>query len=64
MLRQVLLLAIAIFLLTAPEPDSQAISQMSASFIVLDHPAGLMAAVDGENLIETQHYNSIGIGKP
>jgi hypothetical protein len=42
--KAIILLAVALFLATAPEPDSEAISDMTAHFIVLDQPAHLQAA--------------------
>jgi hypothetical protein len=39
-----ILLATALFLAAAPEPESAVISEMTAHFIVLDHPKQLQAA--------------------
>lgn len=44
MLKQVVLLAIAIFLVTAPAPDAQDISEMSAGFFAQDNAAPLLAS--------------------
>ena len=42
-LKPTLLLAAALFLITAPEPDARDISEMSAGFFVQDAPASLLA---------------------
>jgi hypothetical protein len=42
--KAIILLAIALFLAAAPEPDSHAISEITARFIVLDQPDHLQAA--------------------
>jgi hypothetical protein len=43
-MKSTILLATAIFLASAPSPDSQSISEMSAGFLVADNSQGLMAA--------------------
>jgi len=46
MLKSTILLGIAIFLATAPQPDAKDIAQMSGSFIVVTDKVGLWAADD------------------
>ena len=43
MLKQTLLLAVAIFLIAAPTPDAQDLSEMSAGFFAQDTQAPLLA---------------------
>ncbi len=43
-MKSTILLATAIFLASAPSPDSQSVSEMSAGFLVADATVGLMAA--------------------
>lgn len=43
-MKTTILLAIALFLAAAPEPDSDAISEMTAGFIKPNRPAQLQAA--------------------
>ncbi|MGA0265037.1 MAG: hypothetical protein ACO3KY_04015 [Lysobacterales bacterium] len=43
MLKQTILLATAIFLMTAPTPDAQDLSEMSGGFFVQDNEAPLVA---------------------
>jgi hypothetical protein len=43
-MKSTILLTIALFLLSAPTPDSNAISEISAGFLVSSHVAGLMAS--------------------
>jgi hypothetical protein len=43
-MKSTILLATAIFLVSAPPPDSQSVSEMSAGFLVAGHSPGLMAA--------------------
>ena len=45
-LKPTLILTVLLFLLVAPAPDSQDISEMTANFIVSEHPSGLMASAD------------------
>lgn len=44
MMKPTLLLATAIFLITAPAPDARDITEMSAGFIVPDAQTALMAS--------------------
>ncbi len=46
MLKSTVLLSIAIFLATAPQPDAKDIARMSGSFIVVKDATGLWAADD------------------
>lgn len=46
MLKSTVLLSIAIFLATAPQPDATDIARMSGSFIVVNDNTGLLAADD------------------
>lgn len=50
MLKSTVLLSIAIFLATAPQPDARDIAQMSGSFIVVNADTGLLAADDFRKL--------------
>ena len=43
-MKSTILLATAIFLASAPSPDSQSVSEMSAGFLIADDSKGLMAA--------------------
>ena len=43
-MKATILLAIALFLATAPEPESKDIAELTAGFIVLDQAAHLQAA--------------------
>lgn len=43
MLKQTLLLAVAIFLISAPAPDAQDVTEMSAGFFAQDTQAPLLA---------------------
>jgi len=43
-MKSTILLATAIFLASAPSPDSQSVSEMSAGFLIADESQGLMAA--------------------
>jgi hypothetical protein len=45
-MKSTILLTIAIFLLSAPTPDSKAISEMSAGFLLPNHNTGLLASED------------------
>ena len=45
-LKPTLILTALLFLLVAPAPDSHDISEMTANFIVSEHPSGLMASAD------------------
>ena len=43
-MKSTILLTIALFLLSAPTPDSNAISEISGGFLKSNHVAGLMAS--------------------
>ena len=43
-MKSTILLATALFLATAPSPDSKSVSEMSAGFLIADDSRGLMAA--------------------
>jgi hypothetical protein len=56
-LKPVLLLTALLFLLVAPAPDSRDIAEMSANFIVVENPQGLMAAEAPTKPVEAKVQN-------
>ena len=58
MLNPKLILTAILFLLVAPAPDSLDISEMTANFIVSEHPSGLMASADPVRASEEDLYES------
>jgi hypothetical protein len=48
MLKPTLLLAVALFLMTAPSPDAQDVSELSAGFFVQSNQAPLLASQEVE----------------
>ena len=65
-MKSTILLTIALFLLSAPAPDSDVISEISGGFLKSNHVAGLMASepgpkasigVDGTTQLANQHEN-------
>lgn len=53
-MKTTLLLAIALFLISAPAPDAETIAEMTAQFIVLDDSHALQAAEADEPTRDTR----------
>lgn len=52
-LKPVLLLTALLFLIMAPAPDARDIAEMSANFLIVKNPQGLMAAEEPGDASET-----------
>lgn len=58
MMKAILLLAMALFLVCAPEPDARTLAEMTAHFIVVDDQTALQAAE------EPAPREQVAIGSP
>jgi hypothetical protein len=57
MLKPTLILTTLIFLLVAPEPDSQVIAEMTANFLIPDNHSGLMASAEPIISVKEEYQN-------
>lgn len=57
MFKPTMILTTLLFLLVAPEPDSQDIAEMTAYFLVPDNHSGLMASAEVITPVNEEHRN-------